>query len=274
MQTAAVRIRGRLKASIVDTGEDLIKYKDQLQHGDFIRWVEEECYLGERTAQRCMCAAEWARDKSVTVTDKLTPATLYLLSAPSTPEPIQTEVLKQIEAGETVDPNIVKQKVSAAKKERDRAERRERDRLRRKETPEEQVQREELEKREEELGASKREAKRLAREKQQAAQREKEKSEAEQREQARLAPLIEFLTESVADLARLIQLLDVLSWGDHRALTSALRERLARYEAESQAEQADESAQPGRDGALEVAASPEPNELLSSATLADVARQF
>jgi hypothetical protein len=88
MQEVANRIRRRMKAMIVDTGEDLIKIKDRLEHGAFLRWLEQECHLSERSAQRCMRAARWARGKPVTVTD-LPPAILYLLSASSTPENVQ-----------------------------------------------------------------------------------------------------------------------------------------------------------------------------------------
>jgi hypothetical protein len=68
LQATASRIRVRMRASVIDVGKDLLQVKAQLEHGQFVRWVESECGINKRTAQRMMAAAEWAEDKSNTVT--------------------------------------------------------------------------------------------------------------------------------------------------------------------------------------------------------------
>lgn len=100
-RAAVERYRSRQKAYVIDTGRDLLAIKAQLEHGLFLEWVQSEIGMTPRSAQRAMAAAEVLGDKSDTVS-YLPPTVLYELSAPSTPEPVRTAVLRRIEAGEAV----------------------------------------------------------------------------------------------------------------------------------------------------------------------------
>ena len=103
---AAAKIRGLVKntvGNIIETGDALRSIKDQLDHGEFGEWIVAEFGLSIRTAQRYMQAAEWAKDKSDTVS-YLEPTSLYLLAAPSTPPEAEKEVLEQL-AGRDVIPH-------------------------------------------------------------------------------------------------------------------------------------------------------------------------
>jgi hypothetical protein len=56
-RAAAERIKARMKASVLETGRDLIAVKEQLEHGAFQEWLECEFGLTPRTAQNYMQAA-------------------------------------------------------------------------------------------------------------------------------------------------------------------------------------------------------------------------
>jgi hypothetical protein len=97
----AERIQRGLTLSIIQTGKSLLEAKRHLSHGQFLKWIEFEAGLHVRTAQAYMQVAQWAKGKS-TVVSRLPPSLLYLLSAPSTPDDFQTELLERLEAGERI----------------------------------------------------------------------------------------------------------------------------------------------------------------------------
>src|SRR5690349_19163937 len=59
-RTAATRVRDFMRASVVEVGRELLRVKEELEHGQFIAWVQSECHLGVRTAERLIRAAEFA----------------------------------------------------------------------------------------------------------------------------------------------------------------------------------------------------------------------
>jgi hypothetical protein len=98
MQAAAGRIRERTRAAVVEVGRDLLDIKKRVEHGQFQAWVETECQINIRTAQRAMAAAA-----VVEKNDKLSylPSDgLLALAARSTPAPVADLIVKRIEAGE------------------------------------------------------------------------------------------------------------------------------------------------------------------------------
>lgn len=105
----ADRIRHQCVTSIIQIGKALLEAKRHLSHGVFLSWVEDEVRMPVRTAQTYMRVATWAEEKGATVAH-LSPTVLYLLSAPSTPPELTTEVLAKAEAGELVAPATVRQK--------------------------------------------------------------------------------------------------------------------------------------------------------------------
>jgi len=99
LRRAAERVRNHASAVVIDIGRALLEVKDLLNRGQWGPWLEGECELKERTAQRMMNAARWVDDKSVTVTD-LPPGILYRLSAPLTSAETADAILSRYSNGE------------------------------------------------------------------------------------------------------------------------------------------------------------------------------
>ncbi len=117
LQAVTARIKDRLTqqvADIIATGRDLLEVKSALDHGQFEPWLNTSFNMTMRTAQNYMRAAEYMADKSEIVSF-LTPNTMYLLSAPSTPEAAQRQVLDELEAGKSVNHREVREVVQAVK---------------------------------------------------------------------------------------------------------------------------------------------------------------
>jgi Protein of unknown function (DUF3102) len=122
LKQQAMKIRDQIKvtcSAIIETGRDLIAVKQQLGHGRFAAWVEAECGFSDRTARRYMRAAEFAADKSDTVS-VLNPTTLYMLAANSTPTAVVADVIRRVEAGETVTDENLRKMINGAKDEHSR----------------------------------------------------------------------------------------------------------------------------------------------------------
>jgi hypothetical protein len=117
LDRVAKRVRMRLKnmsAHIIEIGGELSAVKQRLEHGQFLRWVIEECELAPRHAQLMMRATQWAEGRDEIVSH-LEPTTLYLLAAPSTPKTARQEVLALLEEGQRPAPQVVKDLIRAAK---------------------------------------------------------------------------------------------------------------------------------------------------------------
>src|ERR1043165_4195669 len=62
LQERAKRIRHRKRSPFIDVGHELLEAKrHDLEHGKFITWIETECGLNKRSAQRMMQAAAWVQ---------------------------------------------------------------------------------------------------------------------------------------------------------------------------------------------------------------------
>jgi hypothetical protein len=150
------RHQQRISREVIEVGAGLIGVKNALGHGRFGKWLTIETGWSIRTAQRYMRAAEVFGPKCDTVSF-LPPATVYLLSARSTPETIVGEVIDRLENGERIDADNIKATVQAARerareekhkhKKRKLSERtlRRHERERQKREDEEQKRREEVE---------------------------------------------------------------------------------------------------------------------------------
>lgn len=100
VEDAAVEIAvsGRqMTASVMGIGGALLRAKGALQHGQFEEWCRVEFGMSERTAQNMMNVARTFAGKSAKIS-LLSDSTLYLLAAPSTPEPVREAVIAQAEA--------------------------------------------------------------------------------------------------------------------------------------------------------------------------------
>ncbi len=97
VQDAAVEIvrNGRqAQESMITIGQRLVEVKGVLEHGQFSDWCQTEFDMSQRTAQRMMQVADVFGGKNDTVSF-LTDSAMYLLSAPSTPEPAREQVIQE-----------------------------------------------------------------------------------------------------------------------------------------------------------------------------------
>lgn len=110
VRAAAERIKVRMSRTvedIIDIGRDLIAVKKSIGHGNFLRWIEVEFGMTDRTARNFMSACERFGSKTEMVSD-LTVGVLYALAAPSTDDAVVEEVIERAEAGEKITPDDVK----------------------------------------------------------------------------------------------------------------------------------------------------------------------
>jgi Protein of unknown function (DUF3102) len=124
LRECAEQIRGlaRVTASgIMEIGKNLTEVKEQLRHGQFLKWIESEFGWSERKAENFM--AVHARFKSANFAGlQIDISALYLIAAPSTPEPVRTEAIRRAEHGEHVSHRQVRALVQRAKGTGDLAE--------------------------------------------------------------------------------------------------------------------------------------------------------
>lgn len=86
---------------IIDIGQKLIEVKQQLGHGNFMKWLKSEFNWSISTATRFMQVGE--RFKFVNLVNlELAASALYLLAAPSTPPLAREEALERATQGEAV----------------------------------------------------------------------------------------------------------------------------------------------------------------------------
>ncbi len=112
LQRTADRVRERSREAI-EIGRDLLAVKDRLEHGDFTAWVEDECGLKVRTAQRFMQAAAL-----IAKNDKLSylPVDgLAALSSPRAPKATVDGIIARIEVGERPSAAAIAREIAAAK---------------------------------------------------------------------------------------------------------------------------------------------------------------
>ena len=87
----------RLQQSAVAIGERLIGVKRFLPHGLFGDWCATEFHMSQKTAENMMNVAREFGDKIETVSI-LTDSAMYMLAAPSTPEPARQQAIEEAQA--------------------------------------------------------------------------------------------------------------------------------------------------------------------------------
>jgi hypothetical protein len=99
LTTIVREIRGTFRndiANIIRRGNLLQEAKDQLPHGEWLPWLQDNFEMDERTAQRAMAAAKFAATKSANVSDlNLTKSALYELSSNEYPPKVVRVALKE-----------------------------------------------------------------------------------------------------------------------------------------------------------------------------------
>lgn len=99
----------RSARDIRDVGNKLIEVKAQLGHGNFGAWLEIEFEWDHWTATQFMNVAR--RFQSCEI-HNFGASALYLLAAPSTPEPARIEAIERADAGEKITRTIAKEIVA------------------------------------------------------------------------------------------------------------------------------------------------------------------
>jgi len=121
-QLVADEIKTRMRGAVVEVGAALARIKARLVHGQFGDWLAAEFGMTERTAQNYMSAAALAaKYETVSV---LPAGSLYLLAAPSTPEPARHAVIERLGQGEAPTAKAIKALIADAKYQQREQERR------------------------------------------------------------------------------------------------------------------------------------------------------
>src|SRR3984893_2125148 len=103
------------RAAVIEVGRALLTVKGRIEQGHFVEWVEHECGMHIRGAQRAMAAAEMVEKN-----DNLSylPADgLVALSARTAPEPIVSAIIERIDAGEKPSASEIKGQIAKARRE-------------------------------------------------------------------------------------------------------------------------------------------------------------
>jgi phage N-6-adenine-methyltransferase len=112
----AIRALGkRTIADIIEIGRRLAACKEIVGHGNWLPWIEREFGWTEMTATRFMNVHDMSKSNKLLDLDlNIGVSSLYLLAAPSTPEPVRTAVIERAEAGEKFTHEQVKRVIAEA----------------------------------------------------------------------------------------------------------------------------------------------------------------
>lgn len=88
----------------IEIGHNLIKVKQELKHGQFVKWIKSEFSWGLTTAYKFIHVAENCEEvrKFSQYENLIDTSTLYLIAAPSTPQKARQELLNLVKEGEKV----------------------------------------------------------------------------------------------------------------------------------------------------------------------------
>jgi hypothetical protein len=118
-----IKLHGKVVAqNIVAIGAELANVKAAIGHGHYLPWLSAELGLSERQAQRFVAVYEnFGKSDNVSDLGAVDVSALYLLAAPSTPEPVREAALSKAAAGERVTHRVVKNLLHEERDQADRA---------------------------------------------------------------------------------------------------------------------------------------------------------
>ena len=108
------RLGKRTLADVIEIGARLTECKRICGHNNWLPWLDREFGWAETTAQRFMRVHKLAQSKSGKLPD-LPVSAIYLLAAPSTPEPAKTEIIERAKAEEALSVTEVRRVVERHK---------------------------------------------------------------------------------------------------------------------------------------------------------------
>ncbi|MDT2023775.1 DUF3102 domain-containing protein [Methylocella sp. CPCC 101449] len=117
LQEAALRIKALRRAATehaVEIGQELLRVKEKLPHGVFVKWVEKACEFKIRTAQDLMKLAREVESDAKLVA-LMVPSTLRVYLSKTTPPAVRNTILKRLESGERVSRSELYSQISDTK---------------------------------------------------------------------------------------------------------------------------------------------------------------
>jgi hypothetical protein len=109
LSSERIKVRLQLTAqSIAEIGLELIYAKKLIGHGNFLKWIDSEFQMNERTARNFMnVAKELGEELTAGNLSNISAKCLYLLAAPSTSQEVREDVIERAKSGEPVTVNQV-----------------------------------------------------------------------------------------------------------------------------------------------------------------------
>ena len=117
LEEAAQRIKllcRKATEHAVEIGRELLRVKESLPRGAFVKWVGKACEFKIRTAQDLMKIAREA-DSNAKLVALMVPSTLRVYLSKTTPSTVRSSILKRLENGEYVSRNELYSEASGAK---------------------------------------------------------------------------------------------------------------------------------------------------------------
>ncbi len=114
LQDSARKIRELRQSATehaIEIGRELLRIKEKLPHGVFVKWVERACEFKIRTAQDLMKLAREAESDAKLVA-LMVPSTLRVYLSKKTPPAVRDAILKRLENGERVSRSDLYSQVS------------------------------------------------------------------------------------------------------------------------------------------------------------------
>jgi hypothetical protein len=116
------RLGKQVASEVIEIGRLLVESKKLAGHGNWLSWLEREFQWTDDTALNFMRVHELVKNRNFRDLSHIPLSGLYMLAAPSTPEPAKREAIGRAEAGEPMTLDTVREIVGRAKQD-DRDER-------------------------------------------------------------------------------------------------------------------------------------------------------
>jgi hypothetical protein len=113
LKKSANRIRGLMRRSLAEIGQELAAVKSKLDHGSWGPWLSHEFALSAKTAERYIRASEMLTKHNIT--GDIADTAIYVLAAPSTPVASRENILGRIQGGEKLTVRQIASEIAKAK---------------------------------------------------------------------------------------------------------------------------------------------------------------
>ena len=104
LRERAQRIRARhtsVTLDMIEIGKEIAEAKEEVEHGAFLAWLDDEVGIAARLAQMYMRAAQWS-EANTKLISHLQPTSVMKLAAPSVPADVIVTINERVDRGERV----------------------------------------------------------------------------------------------------------------------------------------------------------------------------